>query len=200
MLASGDFSLKTAWIIVGLFEIFALVGSFFLGNYLFGAGSLSSLLGTLYSLPPFRLKRFPIVAAAFILIVRGVVVNLVIYSHFEQILNGIARVSHEAVTLCVFMLLMAIIIAIYKDILDRVGDRRYNISTFAIRFGRGRLSKLSVGFLALFWRGFSLPADSNEDDGTHRAFTGFYQFIWKLFHFDFEYILFAFAFACVIGR
>jgi homogentisate phytyltransferase/homogentisate geranylgeranyltransferase len=227
-LASGDFSLSTAWIIVGLLEIFALIGSFFLGNYLFGAVALSSLLGTLYSLPPFRLKRFPIVAAAFILIVRGIIVNLVIYSHFEQILNGTARVSHEAIALCVFMLLMAIVIAIYKDIPDTVGDKKYNISTFAIRFGRGKISLLSVGLLAsgytavvalnffwltrpnlwillfghgiclsaLLWRGFALPADSNEDDETHRAFTGFYQFIWKLFHF--EYILFALA--CVIGR
>ena len=36
----------------------------------------TGLLGTAYSLPPFRLKRFPILAAFCILVVRGSLVNL----------------------------------------------------------------------------------------------------------------------------
>ena len=36
----------------------------------------SALLGTVYSLPPFRLKRFPLLAAMCILAVRGSVINL----------------------------------------------------------------------------------------------------------------------------
>lgn len=41
---------------------------------------LSALVGTIYSLPPFRLKRFPFFAAVCILIVRGLFVNVGFYS------------------------------------------------------------------------------------------------------------------------
>ena len=36
----------------------------------------SAILGTMYSMPPFRLKRFPLFAAMSIIVVRGSLVNL----------------------------------------------------------------------------------------------------------------------------
>ena len=41
----------------------------------------SALLGTAYSLPPLRLKRFPVFAALCIIVVRGTLVNLGFYAH-----------------------------------------------------------------------------------------------------------------------
>ena len=54
----------------------------------------SWFLGTIYSLPPFRLKRFPLLAAFCILIVRGSLVNLgfimqVKYAHCFSYYHGI---------------------------------------------------------------------------------------------------------------
>lgn len=42
--------------------------------------SMATLLGTVYSLPPFRFKRFPILAALCIILVRGGIVNIGFYN------------------------------------------------------------------------------------------------------------------------
>eukprot|EP00639_Heterosigma_akashiwo_P009332 CAMPEP_0194603446 /NCGR_PEP_ID=MMETSP0292-20121207/30252_1 /TAXON_ID=39354 /ORGANISM="Heterosigma akashiwo, Strain CCMP2393" /LENGTH=129 /DNA_ID=CAMNT_0039465885 /DNA_START=460 /DNA_END=845 /DNA_ORIENTATION=+ len=41
----------------------------------------SALLGTLYSVPPFRLKRFPLLAALCIIVVRGTLINVGFFAH-----------------------------------------------------------------------------------------------------------------------
>lgn len=45
---------------------------------------LSSLIGTIYSLPPFRLKQFPLFAAICILVVRGAFVNVGFYTQVSK--------------------------------------------------------------------------------------------------------------------
>jgi len=75
-IASGALSLTHGTIIVTLSLLLSLLigikSALPLQLTLLG----SALLGTFYSLPPFRLKRFPLLAAFCILVVRGSIINL----------------------------------------------------------------------------------------------------------------------------
>ena len=77
-IAAGDLSEKKAIIIV----LVSLISSLAFGFHpVLGTQGLnvalwgSMILGTLYSLPPFRLKRHPILAAICIVSVRGAIIN-----------------------------------------------------------------------------------------------------------------------------
>ncbi len=92
-IAAGDLSPKAANIIV----ITALIVSLVLGvsNPILGSQGLnvalwaSGILGTLYSLPPFRLKRFPLLAAFCIVSVRGAVINAGFFAHAQTAAFGV---------------------------------------------------------------------------------------------------------------
>jgi homogentisate phytyltransferase / homogentisate geranylgeranyltransferase len=114
-------------------------------------------IGTAYSSPPLRLKRFPALAAASISIVRAVVVNVGVYLHFAASLGGRAEVSAlpaPIIALTLFVLPFSLAIAVLKDVPDAKGDRRFGIATFTIRLGRRRavgmgLVALSAGYLGM---------------------------------------------------
>ena len=48
----------------------------------------SAILGTFYSLPPVRLKRFPLLAALCIVAVRGTIINAGFYAHAKSAAFG----------------------------------------------------------------------------------------------------------------
>lgn len=66
-IAAGDLSVKSAWLLVVFFVVTGLliVGMNF-GPFITSLYSLGLFLGTMYSVPPFRMKRFPV--AAFLII------------------------------------------------------------------------------------------------------------------------------------
>ena len=114
-------------------------------------------IGTAYSSPPLRLKRFPAIAAASISIVRAVVVNVGVYEHFAASLGGRAELSGlpaPIVALTVFVLPFSLAIAVLKDVPDAKGDRRFGIATFTVRLGPRRavgigLAALTAGYLGM---------------------------------------------------
>jgi homogentisate phytyltransferase / homogentisate geranylgeranyltransferase len=219
-LASGEFERRDAQGIVVTTGILALVLAFLQGPYLLAMVGISLALGTAYSLPPVRLKRFPFWASVCIFTVRGVIVNLGLFLHFHQRLQGYGSIPASVWVLTAFILVFTFAIAISKDIPDIEGDRRYNISTFTIRAGvpavfnlaRWVLTACYVGMmiaaallptvnapvlisthlllLAVLWWRSSLV--NLEDKG---AIARFYQFIWKLFFL--EYLIFPIA--CLLG-
>ena len=75
-------------------------------------------VGALYSLPPFRLKRFPVAASLCITGVRSLVVNLGVYWHFA------GQIDPPVWALCLFVLPFSFAIAVLKDVPDIEGDRR----------------------------------------------------------------------------
>ena len=75
-------------------------------------------VGALYSLPPFRLKRFPVAASLCITGVRSLVVNLGVYWHFA------GDIAPPVWALCLFVLPFSFAIAVLKDVPDLEGDRR----------------------------------------------------------------------------
>lgn len=66
-IAAGDLSVKSAWMLVTFFAVagFSIVALNF-GPFITSLYTLGLFLGTIYSVPPFRMKRFPV--AAFLII------------------------------------------------------------------------------------------------------------------------------------
>ncbi|MEM9137318.1 MAG: homogentisate phytyltransferase [Cyanobacteria bacterium P01_F01_bin.42] len=155
-LASGQFSLKEGrWIVFGLGGL-ALFLSILQGPILFGTVLLSMVIGTVYSLPPVRLKQFPFWAALCIFGVRGLIVNLGFFAHFRQFLGAnsaeialIQSIPPEVWALTLFVVLFAFAIAIFKDIPDIKGDRQFQIRTLTVRLGSQFVFSLSRWVLTL---------------------------------------------------
>ncbi len=216
-LASGEFSRQEGLIIVGVTGALALVLSAVQGMNLWLTVLFSVVIGTAYSLPPFRLKRFPFWAALCIFGVRGIIVNLGFFLHFQHYLGGTQRLSAEVWALTAFVILFAFAIAIFKDIPDAEGDRQFKINTLTIRLGTRSVFDISrwvltacyglmIGATALglitvqplfllathggllVWLWVRSTKVNVKDT---RQISAFYQFIWKLFFL--EYILFPLA-------
>jgi homogentisate phytyltransferase / homogentisate geranylgeranyltransferase len=212
-LASGEFSQQQAWAIVITTGSLALVLSMLQGWFLVATVWISVLIGTAYSLEPIRLKRFPVWAALCIFSVRGAIVNLGLFLHFNQQFGGEPQIPATVWALTLFILVFTFAIAILKDIPDLEGDKRYHITTFTIRLGAVAVFKLAravltVCYLGMMAAGLGL-ADVNPvflvsshllvlillwwrslrvDLHNKAEIARFYQFVWKLFFL--EYLMF----------
>ena len=219
--ASGEFTQRTGEIIVITTGVLALGLSWFLGPFLFGMVAISLAIGTAYSLPPIRLKRFPFFAAICIFSVRGAIVNLGLFLHFSWVLQAKQSIPLTVYALTAFILVFTIAIAIFKDIPDMEGDRQYNITTFTIKLGKETVFNLSRWLLTACYAGMILlgllgfaGVNSIFVVSVHFVILGFmwwrtqqtdlqdkssiasaYQFIWKLFYL--EYLIFPIS--CLLG-
>ncbi|MEM8543410.1 MAG: homogentisate phytyltransferase [Cyanobacteria bacterium P01_H01_bin.119] len=215
-LASGEFSRQQAYGIIGTCAAIALGLAITQGPFLIATVVVSLLIGTAYSLPPVRLKRFPFWASFCILAVRGGVVNLGLFLHFSDRLGLPTTIPAKVWALAAFVVIFSIVIAIFKDIPDIEGDRKYNITTFSVKLGQTAVFKLArlmlTGcYVAMAFAAFSIPGlngwlmavyhlgaiavvwglsqrVSLAKPGAAMSYPAFYQFIWKLFFL--EYLVF----------
>ncbi|MGG6237067.1 homogentisate phytyltransferase [Nodosilinea sp. AN01ver1] len=157
-LAAGEFSVADGSLIVAAAGLGAIVLALLGGPWLLATVGLSLAIGTAYSLPPLRLKRFPFWASVCILSVRGAIVNLGLFLHISDRLNLSLTVPGKVWALTVFILLFSIAIALFKDIPDIEGDRRYGISTLSLKLGQRTVFKLALGILTLCYLGMALAA------------------------------------------
>ncbi|KOP23886.1 tocopherol phytyltransferase [Hapalosiphon sp. MRB220] len=161
-IAAGEFSQQTGRVIVGITGVLALVIAWLSGPFLFGMVAISLAIGTAYSLPPIRLKRFPFWAALCIFSVRGAIVNLGLFLHFNWVLRQnnltpVIPVIPAAVwVLTIFVLVFTFAIAIFKDIPDMEGDLQYNITTFTIQLGKQAVFNLALWVLSVCYGGMVL--------------------------------------------
>lgn len=178
-IAARDFSRFSGQMIVAITGILALSFAGLGGPFLLGSVGISLAIGTAYSLPPIRLKRFPFLAALCIFTVRGVIVNLGIFLSFvwgfekvEEVSGGLIEWMSElrevvllqkslivpeipltVWTLTLFVIVFTFAIAIFKDIPDIEGDRQYNINTFTIRLGAFAVFNLARWALTICYLG-----------------------------------------------
>ncbi|WP_299402055.1 homogentisate phytyltransferase [Acaryochloris sp. IP29b_bin.148] len=216
-LASGEFSPQQGRWIVGGAGLLALALSSVQGVRLLWTVGLSMLMGTVYSIPPIRLKRFPFWAALCIFGVRGGVVNIGFFLHFRHLLGGTGEIPLKVWVLTGFVILFAFAISICKDIPDYEGDLKFNIRTLTVRLGGQWVFRLSCWVLSLAYLGiigmalWGLPEtyqsgllfthlgllflfwyrSQRVNLKHHQQVTQFYQWIWKLFFL--EYIIFPLA-------
>jgi homogentisate phytyltransferase / homogentisate geranylgeranyltransferase len=157
-LAAGEFSVADGRWIVGLAGLGALGLAIVGGPWLLATVGLSLGIGTAYSLPPVRLKRFPFWASVCILAVRGAIVNLGLFLHVSDRLNIPPTIPGRVWALTAFILLFSIAIALFKDIPDIEGDRRYGISTLSLKLGQRTVFNLALGILTACYLGMALAA------------------------------------------
>ena len=214
-LASGAFSMRLGYVIIITSVLISLAVAIYLGKYMLLTVLLSLALGTAYSLPPFRLKRFYFWAAFCIIAVRGLIVNLLLFLHFHYNINGQQNIPIIVWLLTATIFVYSIVIAWFKDIPDMEGDRKFHIHTLTLRMGARNVFYLGNGLLSLVFMSLavvpllvSLPINAWLFAVAHLLFLialwtaiakvklnsqlsvrRFYLFIWILFFL--EYVTFA---------
>jgi homogentisate phytyltransferase/homogentisate geranylgeranyltransferase len=214
-IAAGDLSRRAGRWIVAAAAVVPLVLAATQGWVELTAVALALLVGAAYSVEPLRLKRWPVLAALSISGVRAVVVNLGVALHF----TGGGGVPQGVWALTAFVLPFSGAIALFKDVPDIEGDRRYHIATFSVRLGGAVVLRAGLVLLAVAYVGMAAAGPLVLDDAqpvvlaaTHLAalgvalaaarradvtdradFTRFYLLVWKLFFL--EYVLVPLAYA-----
>jgi homogentisate phytyltransferase/homogentisate geranylgeranyltransferase len=153
VIASGELSPKAASLVVTVCLLISLLmgktSTHSKQTFSFATQGLSfslwgsAILGTLYSLPPFRLKRFPLIAALSIVAVRGTIINAGFFAHATACVYGNKEATswnclqhNIACQLSsLYFGIFGIIIALMKDVPDLKGDQISNIRTFTVRIG-----------------------------------------------------------------
>jgi len=213
---AGQLSLRWAWRLVIGCGVLAATLAVTQGWVEIAAVGAALAIGTAYSSPPLRLKRFPAAAAGSISLVRACVVNVGVYLHFADSLGGRGELSAlpgPIVALTLFVLPFSFAIAVLKDVPDAEGDRRFRIATFTVRLGptaafRIGMAALTIGYLGMAVLG-PLTLDSASpwvlafghlaclailwglavrvEPADAASFGGFYMRVWALFFL--EYLL-----------
>jgi homogentisate phytyltransferase/homogentisate geranylgeranyltransferase len=221
-LAARDMSRATARRIVVACAIVPVVLGLTQGSVETIAVLAGLAAGTAYSSPPLRLKRFPALASLSITAVRSIVVNLGVALHFTRSLgDGGWAVPGPVWALTLFVIPFSFAIAIFKDVPDAAGDRRFSISTFTLRLGPARVLRIGLGVLTLAYLGMALAGpfllpmcqplvlaathlgalallwrmSAATDPGDPASFTRFYMGVWKLFFLEYALV----PLACVLG-
>jgi homogentisate phytyltransferase/homogentisate geranylgeranyltransferase len=146
-IAAGDLSLERARLIVAASGVLPVVLALTQGPLELAAVLAALAIGTAYSVPPARLKRFPLAASLCVSGVRSAIVNLGVAAHFTSALGGEATIPPGVWALTAFVLPFSLAIAILKDVPDVEGDRRYAIATFSVRLGARPV--FALGLVAL---------------------------------------------------
>jgi homogentisate phytyltransferase/homogentisate geranylgeranyltransferase len=213
-IAAGELSREAAWRIVAVAAALPLVLAITQGLLETAAVVAALAVGAAYSLPPVRLKRFPIAAALCISGVRSTVVNLGMYGHFSLAFGTGLTIAPSVWALTAFVLPFSFAIAVLKDVPDMEGDRRYRIATFTVRLGPERAARLGLGALVLAYAGMAilgplLVGDADPvvmaaghaaalallltwarraDPADPAAFSAFYMRIWGLFFLEYALV------------
>jgi homogentisate phytyltransferase / homogentisate geranylgeranyltransferase len=213
-IAAGDLSVEAAWRIVVVAAAIPLALALTQGALETAAVAVALAVGAAYSLPPVRLKRFPVVAAFCISLVRSIAVNLGMYGHFALAFGGELTIAPAVWALTLFVLPFSFAIAVLKDVPDREGDRAFRIATFTVRLGPRRAARLGLAALVSAYLGMIVLGPLLVDDadglvlaGGHAvalalllvwarradpsdpaAFTGFYLRVWALFFVEYALV------------
>lgn len=209
--ASGELSVREGWgLVVGCGVVSVALGVWWGSAPLLWTLLASMALGTAYSVPPIRLKRFPFFAALCILAVRGVIVQVGFFAHVREALGDEVGLALPApVTFGVaFVTLFAVVIALFKDLPDVDGDAKHGVRTLSVRMGIPTVFRVCVALLLVDYalgvaQGLrsSVPWSaavtcsfhalaaavvaqraSRVDTADHSSVTAFYMFVWKLFY------------------
>jgi len=166
--AAGDLTKAQAWVLVvllaggGLAAVLTQFGTLTAKLY-----TLGLVLGTIYSVPPFRLKKYALPAFLIIATVRGVLLNFGVYHATREALLLPFMWSPAAAFITLFATVFATVIAITKDLADVEGDKKFNIGTFATALGVRGVAFLGSGLLLANYIG-AIAAAFLAGQGTFR--------------------------------
>jgi homogentisate phytyltransferase/homogentisate geranylgeranyltransferase len=155
-IAAGDLTKQRAWWIVVASGVLPLVLAATQGVLELAAVAAALAVGVAYSVPPARLKRFPLVASLCVSGVRSAIVNLGVAAHFTSAFTGAATIPDAVWALTAFVLPFSLAIAILKDVPDVEGDRLGRIATYTVRHGPRAVMRAGVGALVLAYAGMAI--------------------------------------------
>jgi homogentisate phytyltransferase / homogentisate geranylgeranyltransferase len=204
-LAAGDMTVAAARRIVAVCAMTPIALALSQGAVETVAVLAGLAVGTAYSVPPLRLKRFAVLAALSITLVRALVVNLGVALHFGD------AVPEAVWALTLFVLPFSFAIAILKDVPDAEGDRRFRIATFTLRLGAERVLRIALAALTTAYLGMAIAGPLVLESCqpavlavTHlaalaalaaltrsagaREFTRFYMGVWRLFFLEYALV------------
>jgi homogentisate phytyltransferase/homogentisate geranylgeranyltransferase len=213
-IAAGDLSLERARLIVAVSGVVPVVLALTQGTLELAAVLAALAVGTAYSVPPVRLKRFALAASLCVSGVRSAIVNLGVAAHFTAALGAGATIPPGVWALTAFVLPFSLAIAILKDVPDAEGDRAFRIATFTVRHGgravlRAGLAVLTAAYLGMALLGPLLVdgadpvllaighlaalaalwiAARSADPSDRAAFTRFYLRVWLLFFLEYAIV------------
>ena len=144
-IASGELSTASAKKIAVSSLSIALFFSFIQNFYFGGLITGIAIIGSLYSIPPIRLKKYHFWAATAIAIVRGPLVNLGIFIHFFITTHGLPITLNSEILLLTFIITaFSVGIAWFKDIPDYEGDKKFNINTLTVKLSKKKTLNLGL--------------------------------------------------------
>ncbi|XP_021769512.1 homogentisate geranylgeranyltransferase, chloroplastic-like [Chenopodium quinoa] len=211
-LASGEFTMEAGSIIVTICCLLSFgMGFAFQSPPLFIALLTSFILGSAYSIdrPLLRWKKQPFLAAACIVIVRAMVVQLAFFTHTQKyVLGRPIMLTRSVIFATTFMCFFATVIALFKDLPDVDGDKHFGIQSFSVTLGKEKVFWLCIKMLlAAYGSAVAVGATSSSlpiklatvlghsvlaailllraqsvDLTDNASITSFYMFIWKLFY------------------
>lgn len=180
-LASGEMNRSAARIIITASAIVSVISAYLAGWLMLALVLIVGALGTAYSLPPLKFKKHHFGAAFSITLVRGVLVNILMFLHFQWEISETLEFPLYMWPLVLFMVLFSVGIAWLKDIPDIKGDRNHGIKTLAVNRGsrwvfRVAIFLVSLSYLTLvLWGIVGLP-------GYNTVFLSSFHFaVWVLF-------------------
>nr|WIL60116.1 prenytransferase [Hypericum perforatum] len=218
-IASGDLSLQLAWSLVTSFAVTGLAIARIL-NYVPFSCSLFGLyfLGTIYSVPPFSMKRSTVGAILVNAMMGGLVLTSAQSTAARASLGLPFVLSVPVLFFSIFTTMYSSGLAITKDLSDVEGDRKFNVPTMATILGIRNTALIGSGILLLNYVGAVLTAivlpqifrrnvmvlahtilgvcltfqawKMNRENCSKEESSKYYQFLWKLLYA--EYALFPF--------
>lgn len=211
-IAAKQLSKENAWLLVisCLITGVSIVKTQF-SPQIFKLYMIGVVLGTIYSVPPFQFKRFPILAGTTIACVRGFLLNFGVFYAVREALSIPFTWNPVVTFLASFMTVFATVIAVTKDLPDIEGDKKYNIDTFAAKYGvaaiaNGATVALSLAYITAISLPFLLPGSFNRipmivghlsmllyflwsrsklNPTSMTSIKGFYKAIWNMFYIEY---------------
>lgn len=179
-LAAGTLSRKNALLIIYTALVICLAVSFIVSLFLFLLMAVILFIGIAYSVPPLQLKKHHLPAALAITLVRGFIVNLGMYLHFQRLFSESNHVPDYTWSLTVFIMAFSVAIAWFKDIPDTKGDQQFKVKTLAVLYSRklalrGGVLLVSAGYLyVIIWSLFFHPGNAVVLAAGHTVLFMFY--------------------------
>jgi len=135
-MAAGTLTKKNALQIIYTCLFICLLVSFFVAYFLFALIGLILLIGVAYSLPPLQLKQHHLPAALAITLVRGFLVNVGMFLHFQHYMHNNYQLPGYVWCITFFIMAFSIAIAWFKDLPDTEGDSKFDIKTFPLLYSK----------------------------------------------------------------
>jgi len=151
-LASGEFNASTALFIIAFSVLISVLFGVYSDSTPLICTLVSSLaFGLMYSVDIRMLhwKENPFLATSCILIVRALIVQIGFYCH--ALGSGFLGIElrRNLVFSIFFMCIYSVVIALFKDIPDVMGDAQEGIQTLSVRFGISSTFKICILLLTL---------------------------------------------------